>query len=137
MKYAHENGCPGSSEYVHLLRKIGNVLVETNDAPHTNPTPMPPASANKPLPQIDRVPTATNVPSFIERYKVDMLYTQEVKERFGLNDLDRAENRRLASRVTSARAAARPYEPLFETLQFLIEGKQLSTDTIQKNFAGR
>ena len=23
--------------------------------------------------------------------------------------------------------------PLFETLQFLIEGKQLSTDTIQKN----
>ena len=56
-----------------------------------------------------------------------------MKERFGLNDLDRAENRRLASRVTSARAAARPYEPLFETLQFLIEGKQLSTDTIQKN----
>ena len=120
-----------------------------NDAPHANPTSMStqvpaqvaaatttPSSkptANKSLPQIDRVPTATNVPSFIERYKVDMLYTQEVKERFGLNDLDRAGNRRLASRVTSARAAARPYEPLFETLQFLIEGRQLSPDTIQKN----
>ena len=70
-----------------------------------------------------------------------MLYTQEVKERFGLNDLDRAGNRRLASRVTSARAAAQPsaraaaqpYEPLFETLQFLIGSKQLSPNTIQKS----
>ena len=26
----------------------------------------------------------------IEGYKVDMIYTQEVKERFSLNDLDRA-----------------------------------------------
>ncbi len=112
-----------------------------NDAPHANPTSMSaqvpaqvaaatttPSSkptANKSLSQIDRVPTATNVRSFIERYKVDRLNVAEVKERFGLNDLDRERNGKLASRVTSARAAAKPYRPLFETLQ------QLAPNTIQ------
>ena len=55
----------------------------------------------------------------------------EVKERFGLNDLDRERNGKLASRVTTARAAAKPYRPLFETLQFLIGSKQLAPNTIQ------
>ena len=121
-----------------------------NDAPHANPTSMStqvpaqvaaatttPSSkptANKSLSQIDRVPTATNVRSFIERYKVDRLNVAEVKERFGLNDLDRERNGKLASRVTSARGAAKPYKPLFETLQHLIEIKRcFSPDEIQDN----
>jgi len=134
-----------------LLRKVGNALVETNDAaPHahanptsmslqvpaqvtTTPSPMPAASANKPLPHFDRVPSATNVPSFIERYEVDMLNVAGVKARFGLNNLDSKRNGKLASRVTSARAAAKPYRPLFETLQFLIGSKQLAPNTIQTN----
>ena len=117
-----------------------------NDAPHANPTSMSTqvpaqvaaataaASANKPLPHIERVTTARDVRSFIEWYMVDMLCKQEVKERFGLNDLDRARNGKLASRVTSARAAAKPYKPLFETLQHLIEIKRcFSPDEIQDN----
>ena len=73
---------------------------------------------------------------FIERYKVDTLNVAEVKERFGLNDLelDQAGKRRLTSRVTSARGAAQPYAPLFETLQHLIESKRcFSPDAIQKS----
>ena len=58
-----ENGCP-EVRYMCICLKIGNVLVETNDATQT--TPMPPASAKNRCRQIDRVPTATNVPSFIE-----------------------------------------------------------------------
>ena len=121
-----------------------------NDAPHANPTSMStqvpaqvaaatttPSSkptANKSLSQIDRVPTATNVRSFIERYKVDRLNVAEVKERFGLNDLDKAGKKQLTSRVTSARGAALPYKPLFETLQHLIEIKRcFSPDEIQDN----
>ena len=87
-----------------------------NDAPHANPTSMSaqvpaqvaaatitPSSkptANKSLPQIDRVPTATNVPSFIERYEVDMLNVAGVKARFGLNNLDSGGNKQLTSKVT-------------------------------------
>ena len=54
-----------------------------------------------------------------------MLNVAEVKERFGLNDLDKAGKKQLTSRVTSARAAAKLYRPLFETLQ------QLAPNTIQ------
>ena len=125
-----------------------------NDAPHANPTSMStqipaqvaaatpaPSSkskptANKALPEIQRVPTATTVRSFIKRYKVDTLNVAEVKKRFGLNDLelDQAGKRRLTSRVTSARGAAQPYAPLFETLQHLIESKRcFSPDAIQKS----
>lgn len=56
--------------------------------------------------------------------------------RFGLNDLelDQDGKRRLTSRVTSARGAAQSYEPLFETLQHLIEIKRcFSSDAIQKS----
>ena len=123
-----------------------------NDAPHdANPASMaaqiaaqvaPSATtaattttttANKTLPQIERVTTATDVPSFIERYKVDTLKVAEVKTRFGLNDLElgQDEKKKLTSRVTSARGAARPYKPLFETLQHLIEIQRCSSDAIQ------
>ena len=91
-------------------------------------------TANKTLPQIERVTTATDVPSFIERYKVDTLTVAEVKTRFGLNDLElgQDEKKKLTSRVTSARGAARPYKPLFETLQHLIEIQRcFSSDAIQ------
>ncbi len=120
-----------------------------NDAPHANPTSMSahvtaqvaaatttPSSqptANKPLPHFDRVPSATNVPSFIERYEFDMLNVAGVKARFGLNNLDSDGNKQLTNKVTSARAAAKPYRPLFETLQFLIGSKQLAPNTIQTN----
>ena len=58
----------------------------------------------------------------------------EVKERFGLNDLDKAGKKQLTSRVTSARGATLPYKPLFETLQHLIEIKRcFSPDEIQDN----
>ena len=77
--------------------------------------------------------TATDVRSFIERYKVDTLKVAEVKTRFGLNDLElgQDEKKKLTSRVTSARGAARPYKPLFETLQHLIEIQRCSSDAIQ------
>ena len=136
-----------------MLRNVGNALVGTNDAAphaHANPTSMSaqvpaqvaaatitPSSkptTNKSLSQIDRVTSATNVPSFIERYKVDMLNVAEVKERFGLNDLDKNGKKQLTSRVTSARGGAKPYKPLFETLQHLIEIKRcFSPDEIQDN----
>ena len=85
------------------LEKI--VLTKTMTTPKVTtpqkkaPSSPPPSSkskptANKALPEIQRVPTATTVRSFIERYKFDTLNVAEVKKRFGLNDLRTPSNAR-------------------------------------------
>ena len=77
------------------------------------------------------MPTEANAHSLIERYKFDMLTTDEVKAHFGMNDLDSAGKRQLSNMLSSVRFNARPYTPLFETHQVLIESKQLSPQMIQ------